>query len=87
MTNTITDHYYDKANRYGQIVANGYSFPVAPQVIGYSDDGFTPKEHLAVTVANDWNMSNQFQIVAATMKGLLSKINRHPHRLVGKRIY
>ncbi len=80
--NAITSHYYDKKNDYGRIVVNGYSVAVGRSTVGYKDDGFTPIRHYSAQVANDWNVSNRFEITAATMRGVLGKIKRHPHKLV-----
>lgn len=80
--NRIGNSYFDKKNRYGNVEINGYNIAIFLEVDGYKKDNFTPRYSYSVRVANDWNMSNRFQIKARTMRSLLAKLAKHQYKLV-----
>ena len=80
--NTVTNYSYDKKSNLGHITINGHHFPLWRHFIGYKEDLITPIKRYFVIVSNIHNMSNRFQIESAQIKGLISKIKRHPYKLV-----
>lgn len=80
--NKVESWHYDKASNLGNIVINGVTFPLWRQCVGYKADLETPIMRYQTQVANDWNMSDKFIIESTQIRGLISKIEKHPHRLV-----
>ena len=80
--NTVTDWQYDKKSNLGHITINNRRFNLWRKRIGYRKNLTTPIYHYFVQVANDWNMSNVFKIESAQVRGLISKIEKHPYKLV-----
>lgn len=79
--NTVTDWHYDK--NLGYIEIDNKRFSLYRKCIGYRGKNHeTPINRYFVRVANDWNQSNVFEIESAQIRGLISKIQKHPYRLV-----
>lgn len=80
--NTVTDWQYDKKSNLGYITINSRQFALYRECVGYRADLTRPVFQYFVRVANDWNMSNIFKIESAQVRGLISKIEKHPYKLV-----
>lgn len=80
--NTITNWQYDKKSNLGHITVNNYRVSLSRECVGYKANLETPIFRYRVRVANDWNMSSLFILESAQIRGLISKIKRHPYRLV-----
>ena len=79
--NTVTE--YDTNQNPAYITINGKRFGLWQETIGYRDEQQTrPITRWFVQVSNDWNMSNRFEIESAQIRGLISKIEKHPYKLV-----
>lgn len=79
--NKVTFDYFDKKNRYGRMYVNGQAIGIGLVFQGY-DARNRQVYHYSVILANDFNMSNRIHFHARTIKGLMSKIERHKHTLV-----
>lgn len=80
--NTVTGYNYDKKSNLGYIEINNVRFGLYRAFKGYRENLITPIYVYQIQAANDWNMSNQFTIESAQIRGLISKIKKHPYKLV-----
>ena len=82
MLNQVTGSAWDKKSKLGHIEINGIRFILYRPKMGWDEKHFRPRLGYAIQAANDFNMSGRFTIVAHTLKVLIRKIEKHPHKLV-----
>ena len=80
--NQVGDFWWDKKSKLGAIEVNGLWVGIDLVEIGWDDKNFRARMGYGVKMANDWNMSNRFYLIARTVKQLAEKIKKHQYKLV-----
>jgi hypothetical protein len=82
--NTVNGYHYDAKQNLGRITINDQSFSLlrVDDLAHFNTKTCRYRRVYRIRVANDWNMSNAFDLTAVSIKALIRKIERHEHRLV-----
>lgn len=82
MVNKVTDYVWNKKSRLGYIEVNGARLLLFRERMSYDEKNLRYRMGYAVQTTNDFNRSGRFVMLSRTIKSLVNKIERHPHKLI-----